>query len=132
MKQFKIYEHDVTKQLEAVKVGFCWPAFFLNFIYALVKKNWALAGIMFISSLVVGLILQFLLAFVVFSISSNLNVDSVSSGANFWSSLLIQIFWGVKFNSLYESGLLKNMFKLKDTLSAPNRNTALMLYMGKK
>lgn len=132
MKQFKIYENEVTKQVEAVKVGWCWPAFFFGFIYALVKKSWALAGIMFVVGLVLQFVLAFVLAFIVLSINSDVNPESLEFGLRFWSNILVGIIWGLKFNAFYENSLVKQMFKLKETLPAGNANMAVMTYMNKK
>ncbi|SFH34484.1 Protein of unknown function [Nitrosospira sp. Nsp14] len=38
-KLFKIYEHP-TERIEAVKVGFSWPAFFLSVIWMMVHRLW--------------------------------------------------------------------------------------------
>ena len=38
---FKIYEHP-TQGFQAVKVGFCWPAFFLTVIWMMVHRLWRL------------------------------------------------------------------------------------------
>jgi len=46
MKTFNVYKHP-TQGLEAVKVGFSWPAFFFGIIWMLVKKLWGLAGLWF-------------------------------------------------------------------------------------
>ncbi len=39
MKQFDLYQH-ASKELQAVKVGFSWPAFFFPFIWTFVKGLW--------------------------------------------------------------------------------------------
>ncbi len=43
MKTFNVYKHP-TYGIEAVKVGFSWPAFLFSPIWMLVKKLWGLAG----------------------------------------------------------------------------------------
>ena len=42
MRTFNVYKHP-TQGIEAVKVGFSWPALFFSFFWMLVKKLWALA-----------------------------------------------------------------------------------------
>lgn len=44
MKRFNVYTHP-TRGVEAVKVGFSWPAFFFGNIWMLVKKLWGLAAL---------------------------------------------------------------------------------------
>ena len=55
MKTFKVYKHPVSG-IEAVKVGFSWPAFFFSVIWMLMKKLWALALLWFGLYFVLGLI----------------------------------------------------------------------------
>lgn len=55
MKTFDIYQHPILGY-QAVKQGFAWPAFFFTVIWALVKKMWKLAlvlfGVMFLLSFI--------------------------------------------------------------------------------
>ena len=55
MKTFNVYKHP-TQGIEAVKVGFSWPAFFFGIIWMLVKKLWGLAGAWFAAYIVLSLI----------------------------------------------------------------------------
>lgn len=55
MKTFNVYKHP-AQGIEAVKVGFSWPAFFFTFIWMLVKKLWGLAGAYFAAVFVLQLI----------------------------------------------------------------------------
>lgn len=55
MKTFNVYKHP-TLGIEAVKVGFSWPAFFFGIIWMLVKKLWGLAGAWFVAYIVLSLI----------------------------------------------------------------------------
>ena len=55
MKQYKIFKHP-SGNSEAVKQGWSWPAFFFSFIWAMVKKQWALGVSVFIGILVFGFI----------------------------------------------------------------------------
>lgn len=55
MKTFNVYKHP-TQGIEAVKVGFSWPAFFFGFFWMLVKKLWGLAGAWFAAYVVLSLI----------------------------------------------------------------------------
>jgi len=55
MKTFNVYKHP-TLGIEAVKVGFSWPAFFFGLIWMLVKKLWGLAGVWFAACIVLSLV----------------------------------------------------------------------------
>lgn len=55
MKAFNIYKHP-TQGIEAVKVGFSWPALFFGVIWMLVKKLWGRAGAWFAMYLALVLI----------------------------------------------------------------------------
>tara|TARA_R110000850_G_C9995857_1_gene467831 strand:- start:13122 stop:13499 length:378 start_codon:yes stop_codon:yes gene_type:complete len=55
MRTFNVYKHP-TQGIEAVKVGFSWPALFFSFFWMLVKKLWALAGVWFGAYIVLLLI----------------------------------------------------------------------------
>ncbi|MDG2228743.1 MAG: DUF2628 domain-containing protein, partial [Gammaproteobacteria bacterium] len=44
MKTFQIYKHPIAG-IEAIKVGFCFPAFFFGWIWMFLKKLWALGCI---------------------------------------------------------------------------------------
>ncbi|EIC23048.1 DUF2628 domain-containing protein [Thiorhodovibrio frisius] len=51
MKTFDVYKHP-TRGHEAVKRGFCWPAFFFSWIWAFIKKLWGM-GFAFIGIMLV-------------------------------------------------------------------------------
>ncbi|MCG9056141.1 DUF2628 domain-containing protein [Laribacter hongkongensis] len=55
MKTFNVYKHP-TQGIEAIKVGFSWPAFFFGFFWMLVKKLWGLAGTWFAAYVIFSLI----------------------------------------------------------------------------
>ncbi len=50
MKTFNIYKHP-TEGLEAVKVGFSWPALVFGILWMLVKKPWGFASLWFVAGL---------------------------------------------------------------------------------
>ncbi|MBS1174130.1 MAG: hypothetical protein H6R05_261 [Burkholderiaceae bacterium] len=55
MKKYQIYQHSVLG-VEAVKVGFSWPAFFFNWVWMLFKRLWSFAAIWFIANIAFTLI----------------------------------------------------------------------------
>lgn len=46
MPEYAIYEYG--KNIKPVKVGWCWPAFFLTWIWALFSRQWILGIILFL------------------------------------------------------------------------------------
>lgn len=56
---FKLYEHP-TQGFQAVKVGFCWPAFFLTVIWMMAHRLWRLLAIWIALYIVVHLAEGFL------------------------------------------------------------------------
>lgn len=58
MRTFNVYKHP-TQGIEAVKVGFSWPAFFFGLFWMLVKKLWGLAGLWFVAYVVLSLVKEF-------------------------------------------------------------------------
>ena len=55
MKIYKVYKHP-SFGVEAVKVGFSWPAAFFVFIWMLAKKLWKLAGLWVLAYIVLTVI----------------------------------------------------------------------------
>jgi hypothetical protein len=55
MKSYDVYHHP-TQGYQAVKQGFCWPAFFFTVIWAFVKKMWgigiAVGGVLLLLSII--------------------------------------------------------------------------------
>lgn len=57
MKEYKIFKHP-QNQIEAVKQGWSWPAFFFASYWALSKKMWGLGIGSLVAYLVVGFIVD--------------------------------------------------------------------------
>ena len=45
MKNFCVLHHP-TRGYEAVKMGFCWPAFFFTILWAFCKRLWGVAAVL--------------------------------------------------------------------------------------
>jgi hypothetical protein len=58
-KAYKVFEHPQNR-VEAVKQGWSWPAFFFTWIWALVKKMWAVGIVTAIVWFVIGSFFQWL------------------------------------------------------------------------
>jgi len=55
MNNYQVYKHPLCG-LEAVKVGFSWPAAFFIVIWMLVKKLWTVAGLWIVAYIVLTII----------------------------------------------------------------------------
>ena len=118
MRQYKIYGNP-QGQLEAVKQGWSWPAFFFNAIWALVKKMWALGGILFA--------VFFAFGFISASIGreSGQALDALTSIANF----IVAIVFGMNGNKWREKNLTSRGYEFQDTVNAANPEGAVAVYI---
>ena len=107
MKQFKIYANP-QRSYEAVKQGWSWPAFCFGFIWALVKKMWALG----FGVLGVFLFLGFIGGEAGGGLEQAINVITSIGG------LILGIVLGVNGNKWRETNLISRGFNSKDTITA--------------
>lgn len=127
MKQFKIYQHP-SGQLQAIKIGFSWPAFFFGFAWALVNKLWTTFFIL------VGMNLVFMIFNAILSYYSRISVE-IELFSIFIALILpiaYSIFCGINGNDtwLSETALL-NGFSLIGQEIAPNASMALAMHCNK-
>lgn len=122
MKTFNIYKHPV-QGVEAVKVGFSWPAFFFGFIWMLIKKLWLLAIVWFGLTMVLSFI-------------ENLIVIRQPADSQVFSYALLAIcyiaLWllpGFKGNAWRESNLLKRGYQKIISLNADNPDAAVAQFV---
>jgi hypothetical protein len=54
MRSFNLYKHPKLEIVEAVKVGFSWPAFFFNFFWMLIKSLWVQASVYLIACILLS------------------------------------------------------------------------------
>ena len=116
MKQYKIFKHP-SGNSEAVKQGWSWPAFFFSFIWAMVKKQWALGVSVFIGILVFG--------FIVGAASGGDGGDALINVV----SIIIHIVFGMNGNSWREKNLISRGYEQADTVTAANPEGAVALYL---
>jgi len=121
MKQFKIFVNS-GGEIEAVKIGWSWPAFFFNIIWALLKKMYLLG--------IGAIVAFFVLGFVggLFDQITQQAFDVIIRIANF----VLAIIFGANGNKWRESNLQKRGFDLKDTVSAKTPANAVSLYLKEK
>ena len=101
MKQFKVFKNPAGKN-KPVKQGWCWPAFFFTFWWALVAKMWGHAILLIVSFFLFGS----------FFVTSNLSVDEAEGFSGIFG-LVIHILFGLKGNKWREKHLISKGFELQ-------------------
>ncbi len=119
MRQFKIYTNP-QGSYEAVKQGWSWPAFFFVFIWAVIKKMWALGVGFFAGYLALGLIIDIFVG----NEATDLVITIVS--------IIIHIIFGHMGNDWRENNLIKRGYKYKGTLDAFTPEGAVALFFEKR
>ena len=117
MKQYKVFKHP-SGAIEAVKQGWYWPAFFFSFIWAMVKKMWALGVGFFAAFFILGIILG--LAGV---------KENAANGLINIAAIIVNIVFGVNGNAWREKNLLSRGFEFRDTVTAANPDGAMALIL---
>lgn len=115
MKQYKIFR-NASGQVEAVKQGWSWPAFFFSVIWAIAKRLWIIAIWAILIVMAIGTFL-----------SLNVGYEYSYEITNI-ISLLVYVVFGVYGNRWREKHLLTRGFKHVDTLTAANPAGAVALY----
>jgi hypothetical protein len=117
MKQFKIFKHPAG-EIQAVKQGWCWPAFFFEWIWALFSKMWALGFGVLIGSFILGVVAAMAGA-----------SEEAINGLSGLLSLILCFVFGVNGNEWREKNLLSRGFDFKDTVTAANKEGAIALFL---
>jgi len=107
MKQYKVYKHP-SGAIESVKQGWSWPAFLFSFIWALVKKMWAIG---------IGLLILSLVFISMLGTGSDLLINAVS--------IIVSVIFGIYGNSWREKNLESRGYEMKDTITAENPEDAV-------
>jgi hypothetical protein len=113
MTEFKIYVNP-QGATEAVKQGWSWPGFFFNAIWALVKKMWALGGIVFGASFVLSIIA-----------GEDPEMNLLLSLAQF----TVAVAFGMNGNKWRESSLQRRGYEYTRTVQASNPEGAIAAYL---
>lgn len=116
MKQYKIFR-NASGQVEAVKQGWSWPAFFFSVIWAIAKRLWIIAIWAILIVMAIGTFL-----------SLNVGYEYSYEITNI-ISLLVYVVFGVYGNRWREKHLLTRGFKHVETLTAANPAGAVALYL---
>lgn len=113
MKDFAIYENPQGSQ-QAVKRGWSWPAFFFSWIWALTKKLWLKAGIMFLATFILGF--------------SSEPLAAIHELVFLFVSVGVYGFFGAKGNAWVEANLQSRGYDCKMLVEALNPEGALATY----
>lgn len=122
MKTYKIFYREFDNKVEAVKQGFSWPGFFFTWIWALVKKMWALGAILFVVVFILNV-----LSGAIEPVDYYGNINPIGIVLLF-CMLGICIFCGIKGNALRENNLLSTGYKLIKMVPAVNPQMAAMAF----
>ena len=121
---FNIYEKNGV--IDAVKVGWSWPGFFFNWLWALIKQQW-------FRGLAAGVIIL-LVAIVIFALSlpgPSTKLDIASNIGNLIGSAISFIF-GLYGNRWQEHNLTVRGFIKKDSIIADNKSYAIFKHQQNK
>lgn len=125
LKPFDVYEHP-TESIDAVKKGFCWPAAFFGWIWALIAKQWTIAAAL-IGYDIVSSAIAFSQTDLVYASFSQFQPSIIF--CYFVTSKLLAIVIaavvGAKGNDWRAANLLKNGYVLTATVQAKNRQDAM-------
>ena len=113
MRTFQVYEHP-TLGTNAVKIGFCWPAFFFGIIWMAVSRLWGWA------LLWVGLYL--LLALLEGGAGEDAGMFLIFVGY-----LVLWLVPGFQGNAWRARDLLRRGFELQSAMQAENKDAAIAL-----
>ena len=117
MKQYKLFQHP-SGEVEALKQGWSWPAFFFSSIWALVKKLWVIGACVLAFFVVLG------------SILGAVGVDqTIINMMAYLIGIPVNVIFGLKGNSWREKALLSRGYEYKDTLTAANPEGAIALFL---
>ncbi len=115
MKRFRVYYHPAHGH-EAVKQGFSWPALFFGVFWALFKRLWNIAAILFVVQLILHM----------------LDLQTQHSGSLTMAllilacSLAVWLLPAFKGNIWREKSLLRKGYSLVSELDAPSAREAIM------
>jgi len=121
METFNVYKHPI-RGIEAVKVGFSWPALLFGVIWMLVKKMWFFAGIWF----GIGILLASELTFDI--------VEAVTDGSEAGSYLILAVGYFVlwlipafKGNKWRKENLAERGYEFVNAVQAETPDAAIAL-----
>jgi hypothetical protein len=118
MKTFKVYKHP-TRGVEAVKVGFSWPAFFFNVVWMLLRKLWSASLLWLGLYFVLGLLKTV-------AASAEESVAQALVYLLLWAAYVaLNLLPGFKGNQWREANLVQRGFELVGTAQTSTPDAAI-------
>lgn len=118
MKQFNVFKSP-TRGMEAVKVGFSWPALFFGVIWMLLKKLWGVAALWMTVCIAFALIEE---------VTDRSEASLVQASVYFFLAAGYFALWLIpafKGNKWREQNLTKRGFELVSTVEAETTEGAI-------
>lgn len=115
MKQYKIFKHP-NGDVEAVKQGWSWPAFFFSCFWAMAKRMWLTGIALFLASLLLGAVIG--------QAGMGPRGDMIINII----SIAISIIFGLKGNDWWESMLYSQGYDDCEVISADTPQAALAIF----
>ena len=125
MKKYTVYQHP-TLGYEAIKIGWSWPGFLFNWIWALFKKLWGKSALMVV--LIAVSFIWFDSALCSFGPSGLSCIDEIAAGWAVVAAIIyfgIPVFAGLKGNRWRTNSMRKRGFKLIAELPAATPDGAI-------
>ncbi|MDR0633463.1 MAG: DUF2628 domain-containing protein [Azoarcus sp.] len=111
MAQFRIFKHP-DGRLQAVKIGWCWPAFFFGVIWALISQLWLIAAVTFTIGILTSLVVDGSALFLMYA--ANISISCV---------------FGYFGNAWREDNLRSRSFEQQEkTVEASGKDKALAIH----
>lgn len=109
MSFFCVLKNNSTREIEIIKIGFSWKAFFLTFIWGLANKLWLISAIYLIISCLFWFVLD--------------------NGLFYFFIVVSSVFWGAYGNDSILNYYNKKLnFDVVKLTSAPNANNAFFIF----
>jgi hypothetical protein len=121
VREYKVFINP-NGEVEVIKQGWSWPAFFFTFCWMFVKL-WGKWGVI----LLIG---YFIFGFMGLIIGAD--IDKISSILTGIMGIMFMILLGTNGNKISEVNLLSRGFELKTEINEVNRNRAIALYLKEK
>ena len=124
MNHYRIFVHE-QGGIEAVKIGFSWPAFFFNSVWAAYKQMWGIASAVFFFAFLIGFISGFTRALMETDPSEGVTLLQWLADLTLG---LITVYVGSKGNDWYAKKLLKRDFRFAVNIVAPDPDRAKIIF----
>ncbi len=115
MAIYTIYKHDEAGLVQAVKLGFCWPALFFDMIWAAVKQLWLVVALM---------VLGLLAVFSVFDMIAGPEAKPDMNTFTFWR-IALAVFFGAYGNDWVRHDLERQGYQVMSEVEANTPQDAL-------